>query len=327
MSEINRRGPVVALDVGGTKLRAALVDRQGRILHRDEVSTLAQEGPEAVIGRMEALIRHLTEDREYGSIGIAMPGPLNPREGIVYETPNLPGWHNVPLAARIAKAFETPVRLDNDANLAALGEHRFGAGRGAEEMVYITVSTGIGGGIITRGELLYGWRGSAAEVGHMVIEPSGPRCGCGNRGCLEALASGTAIAREAIERIQAGAVSAILDLADGEVGSVTGKTVTEAAAQGDHLAQEILEQASYYLGIGIATLLNLLNPQLIILGGGVALSGRLPDEPMWRAIQEHALPSIRRGVEIKYAALGDDAGLLGASVIAFEELERSRTKV
>jgi len=204
---------VVAVDLGGTHIRSALINEEGEILARAERETLAHEGPEAVIGRIEACIRDVARGTE--AISIAAPGPLDPWKGIVHQAPNLPGWREVPLADILHRDFKVPVHLNNDANLAALGEHRFGAGQGRNDLIYLTISTGIGGGIISQGRLLIGAKGLAGEVGHMTLEPEGPPCGCGGRGHLEALASGTAITRRAVEEIEKGAETSITRLVEG----------------------------------------------------------------------------------------------------------------
>lgn len=311
---------IVAVDLGGTKIRAAFFDEKGTLLRRTEREALAQEGPEAVIDRIKASIQEVTSTSSLQAIAIACPGPLNPWQGIVHQTPNLPGWHDVPLASLINETFRVPTYLDNDASLAAFGEHRFGAGRGIDDMVFMILGTGIGGGIIAHGRLLRGWKGMAAEVGHIVLDPdeSTPVCSCGNRGCLEALASGTAIAREARERIQAGAQTSLVGMVGGQLERVTARIVAQAAREGDTLAQEILNQAGFYIGVGIATLLNVLNPQAVILGGGVSRSLPLFQEAIWGAVKAHTMASIREGIQIIPTALGDDAGLFGAFALALE---------
>jgi glucokinase len=244
-------------------------------------------------------------------VGIVAPGPLDPWRGVIYKAPNLPGWENLPLADRLADLCKLPVRLGNDANLAALGEHRFGAGRGVSHLIYLTVSTGVGGGIIVEEQLLLGARGGAGEPGHMTIDRGDLRCPCGNYGCLEMYASGTAIARRAGEELDAGRTSAL-----GAAGSrPTSVEVAMAAAAGDPLAVELLEDAARALGVGIVNLLHLFDPRMVILGGGVSRSGDL----WWRVVQaeveRRAIPVYLQGLQILPAALGDDAGLYGAAAM------------
>ncbi|MFQ6001391.1 MAG: ROK family protein, partial [Anaerolineae bacterium] len=307
---------VVAVDLGGTHIRSALINEKGEILARAERETLAQEGPEAVIGRIEASIRDVARGTE--AISIVAPGPLNPRKGIIHQAPNLPGWREVPLADILHRTFEVPVHLNNDANLAALGEHRFGAGQGVNDLIYLTISTGIGGGIISQGRLLVGAKGLAGEVGHMTLEPEGPPCGCGGRGHLEALASGTAIARRAVEEIEKGAESRIESLVKGDLEKVTAQVVTRAAKEGDALAISIFEEAGFYIGLGVTNLLHILNPELIIIGGGVSKAGDLLFEPIRATVEARAIPSIKEGVRIVPSALRDDVGLLGAAAFVLK---------
>lgn len=302
---------VVAVDLGGTLIRSALMNEKGEILARAERETLAQEGPEAVIGRIEACIRDVARGTE--AISIAAPGPLDPWKGIIHQAPNLPGWRDVPLADILHRAFKVAVYLNNDANLAALAEHRFGAGQGVSDLIYLTISTGIGGGIITQGRLLLGARGFAGEVGHTTLEPEGPPCGCGGRGHLESLASGPAIARRAVEEIEKGAETSITRLVEGNLSKVTAKVVAQAAQAGDPLANSIFKGAGFYIGLGIANLLHILNPELIIIGGGVSKAGDLLFDPIRATVEDRAIPSIQEGVKIVPAALGDDVGLLGAA--------------
>ena len=250
------------------------------------------------------------------AIGVAAPGPIDARSGVVTAPPNLPGWENVPLAKLIHEEFGLTAYLENDANAAALGEHRFGSGRGCRHMVYVTASTGIGGGFIFDGRLYTGATGGAAEVGHMTLVPDGPLCGCGNRGCLEALASGSAIAREARRHIERGVPTLIAELAGGDPGRITAKLVAEAADQGDREANAILDLAMGYLGVGVANLVNLLNPELMVIGGGLAKMGDRLFDPVRRAIDLRAFPSAAQAVELRPAQLGDDVGLLGAAAVA-----------
>lgn len=307
---------VVAVDLGGTQIRSALIDGKGEILARAERETLAQEGPELVIKRIEACIRDVARGGE--AISIAAPGPLNPWKGIIHQAPNLPGWRDVPLADILRHTFELPVYLNNDANLAALGEHRFGAGQEVDDLIYLTISTGIGGGIISQGRLLLGANGLAAEVGHMILEPEGPPCGCGGRGHLESLASGPAIARRAVEEIEKGIETSITRLVEEELKKVTAKVVAQAAHEGDPLANSIFKEAGFYIGLGIANLLHTLNPQLVILGGGVSKAGDLLFEPIRATVRARTMLSYQEGLRIVTAALRDDVGLLGAAAFVLK---------
>jgi glucokinase len=306
---------IVGVDLGATQIRAAVTDVVSGLQRRAQCLTLASEGPTAVLGRIVDTIREVTEGadwRQVRGIGVGAPGPLDPWQGVICEAPNLPGWHNVPLKAHLEAEFGVPVCVGNDANLAALGEHRFGAGQGVNDLIYITISTGIGGGIIAGGRLLLGADGLAGEVGHMILKPDGPLCGCGNRGCLEALAAGPAIARDAVIRLKAGEPSIISDLVAGDLTRVSAETVNRAAHQGDALASDLLRQAGVNIGLGLVSLVHLFNPRLFLFGGGVSKAGDLLFEPMRQTLRERAMPSMQRNVRIQPAALGDDVGLWGA---------------
>jgi glucokinase len=307
---------IVGVDLGGTQIRAALADEEGRILRRASCLTLAEEGLEPVIGRIEGTIYEAMGSTDRGQvqgIGVVAPGPLDPRKGIIMKAPNLPGWKNVPLKDLVEKEFGLPVLVGNDANLAALAEQRFGAGQGIADLIYITVSTGIGGGIIANNRLLLGAQGFAGEVGHQTIEAHGPRCNCGSIGCLEALAAGPAIARSARQLIRTGIGMGIADLAGGDLDKVTAKEVNQAAQAGDPIAIEIFRQAGFYIGVGIVNLLHLFNPSLIIIGGSVAKAGDFLFEPIRATVRERAMASYYwEHTPIVPATLGDDVGLLGA---------------
>ena len=311
----------LGIDLGGTKIVAGLVDREGRIVSRQHSSTQASKGREIVVRRLidvasQLLTAEGIDRKQVAAIGVAAPGPIDARSGVVTAPPNLPGWRDVPLGRLIQDELGLSTSLENDGNAAALGEHLFGAGRGADHMIYVTASTGIGGGFILDGRLYRGSTGAAAEVGHMTILPHGPRCGCGNRGCLEALASGTAIAREARERVSRGAPTLIAELAEGDLNRISAEMVSRAAEGGDAEANEILDQAMIYLGVGMANLVNLFNPRLLVIGGGLTKMGARLFDPVRRIVDRQAFPAAASAVEITRAQLGDDVGLLGAAAVA-----------
>jgi glucokinase len=312
---------IVAVDLGGTNIRAALCDIHGRVLKQTARPTLATQGPEEVFSRIILSVRQVTEDwSRIRGIGLGAPGPIDPVQGVVLESPNLPGMVNFPMKARLEAEFQVPAFAGNDANAAALGEHRFGAGRGVRHMVYVTISTGIGGGIIVDNQLLPGWRGYAGEVGHQTLEAEGPRCNCGNVGCLEVLASGTAIARVAREDLAAGRDSRIALLAQGDLARITGSMVTQAASEGDALALELLARAGRYIGLGIVNLLHILDTELFVLGGGVAIHAWPWLYPAILAtFDQNAMPSMRKGVRIVQSELGDDVGLVGAAALVMDQ--------
>lgn len=309
---------VVGVDLGGTKIYTALADLRGAIAAEERMPTGAVEGPEAVIGRIAQSVR-LVMSRVDGAapaaLGIGSPGPLDPDTGVVYNSPNL-GWNCVPLGEKLQKILGIPVFVENDANLAALGEYRFGAGQGSRHMVYVTVSTGIGGGLILDGRIYRGTGGGAGEVGHMVLVPDGPLCGCGRRGCLEALASGTAMAARAREAVASGRGKAILKEAGGSPGDITSVSVSRAAAAGDAEAVEIIGRAGEYLGMGLANVINLINPDRLVLGGGALEAG----DPLWAGMErELKIRTLRPSLDqasVVRAGLGGRSGLLGAVALA-----------
>lgn len=323
--ERNRGGLFIGIDLGGTKISTALVDISGRIIARDYRETLAARGQKVVLERMVDATRRVMDEAsitpaQVTAVGVGSPGPIDSRAGVVTAPPNLPGWKDVPLKQLIEDMLGVTTFLENDANAAALAEYRFGAGRGVQNMIYVTVSTGIGGGLILNGQLYSGTIGTAGEVGHTTVLPQGPYCGCGNRGCLEALASGTAIAREGRELVRRGVPTLIAELAEGNPERVTAKLVAEAADKGDLEAQGILTEAMAYLGVGMANLVNLFNPELIVIGGGLTHLGEKLFGPVRRAIERRAFPAAARVVRVVPAQLGDDVGVLGAAAAAMAQM-------
>ncbi|NPA91812.1 MAG: ROK family protein [Chloroflexi bacterium] len=312
----------VGVDLGGTQIRAGLVRPNGEVLRRVSTATRSEEGIDAVVDRIEALIRQVlpSPPSRVRGIGVAAPGALDPYRGVIRFAPNLVGWVDVPLGHMLEERLGLPVILGNDANVAALAEHRYGAGQGVRDMIYITVSTGIGGGIIVDGRLLVGHKGYAGEIGHQTVEDGGPRCKCGNVGCLEALASGTAIAREARVAIAAGESTRLRALCDGDIWRVDARMVAQAAREGDAVALRILQRAGHYLGVGIVNLIHLFNPRRIILGGSVMKAGDLITGPMWEVIETRAWSVSREEFDIVPAALGDNVGILGAAALVFEKI-------
>jgi glucokinase len=313
---------ILAVDLGGTQIRAALCDPGGQIYRRTARPTLAAEGPEPVIARIKDAISEVIEGVPAGQLtgaGIGSPGPLDPMMGVVISAPNLPGWSNVPLRDIVSDHVGLPAYLGNDANVAGLAETLYGAARGEREVIYLTISTGVGSGIITDGRLLLGVRGLAGEAGHIVVQADGPLCGCGNCGCVEAFAAGTGIANFVREQLGAGVASQVRTLVDGDLTRVSARIISQAARAGDALACEAFRRAGHYLGIGIANLLYLFNPRMVVLGGSVMKSSDLLMGPMWQAIRTLAKPAYVEGLTIVPAALGDDVGLLGAAALVVQE--------
>lgn len=315
---------IVGVDLGGTKISAILADASGNIVARDLRDTLAQQGPEEVIRRIIESIKQVATVADIAGIGIGAAGTCEASTGIVASSPHLPGWRNVPLKDIIHQEFGLPTYLDNDANVAALGEYYFGAGVGIDNLIYVTVSTGIGGGVIIDGKIYRGVSGSAGEIGHMTIDVNGPRCACGNIGCWETLASGTALAREAVRRIEAGAQTNILSFAQGDIKEVSAKTIFLAAQQGDRLANDLISRTGYYVGVGLVNLVNIFNPELILIGGGLSQMGQLLLDPALRVVEERAFELPARAVRIEIAGLGADAGVLGAVALFLQEKSKER---
>ncbi|HXF56818.1 MAG TPA: ROK family glucokinase [Actinomycetota bacterium] len=308
-------GTAVGIDVGGSRMAGALVDldRGGQVLERRELATPSLD-PDAVVGGIVSLARELAAGG-VAAVGVAAAGMVD-RRGVMRYAPNI-AWREFPLAERVRAEVGLPVRVENDATAAAWGEFRFGAGRGVRDLLLVTVGTGIGGGIVLDGELVRGAHGFAAEVGHIVVEPDGPRCGCGNRGCWEQVASGRTIARLGREAARERLSREMLELAGGDPERVTGEVVTQAGRAGDPVALRILTEVGRRLGQGIAGLVNVLDPELVVVGGGAAEAGDLLLGPAREAFAEAVEGSAHRpAVPIVPAALGNDAGAVGAADLA-----------
>jgi glucokinase len=256
------------------------------------------------------------------AIGAGIPGAHRSHEGICVYSPNFADSRGVPVLAPIRQAFDLPTFMLNDVAVQTLGEHRFGAGRGCAHMIMITLGTGIGGGAIIDGDLRIGPTEGFAEVGHMTIEPDGPLCGCGNRGCWEALAGRDAIVRRAVAKLQHGRRSKIAELVDYRLGSITPALIARSADEGDAVAIEVLAETAHYLGIGVANLIQLYNPQVLVIGGGIAQAGARLFEPMMRTVRTRALMVPASTCRIVRSQLGDDAGIIGAAALASRELDR-----
>ena len=323
--------PVLAIDLGGTKIIAAIISNKGQIVAKERCLTLADEGPQPVIGRIFSAIDHLLSQRKINpsqldSISIAAAGAIDFEKGLVTSSPHLPGWHDVPLRDIVEEKYKVNTFLINDASAAALGEHHFGAGQGVNNLILLAVGTGIGGGIILNGRLYSGASGSAGEIGHITIDVGGPKCDCGNTGCLEALVSGTAVAKEAIRRIKQGERSSLTEIVGGKIENITAEKVSIAAQDGDSLASEVILKAATYLGVGLANLVNIFNPEMIIIGGGIAKMGDPLLNPARQVVRERAFQLSAQAVQIVSAQLGDDAGVLGAAVFAFQQEVAKRTE-
>ena len=317
--------PILAIDLGGTQIRAAHVDPDATVACRRAVDTDDEEGVDAVVSRICELAAAVRADALAAGlagptgVGISSPGPLDPWRGVVVAPPNLAGWHNVPLAARMEAALGLPAFLERDTNVAVMAEWRFGAARGTRDAVYVTVSTGIGGGIVLNGRPLQGLDGTAGEVGHMTVELDGPLCGDGMPGHAEAIGSGTAIAREGRSLLASGAAPVLARLVP-DADSVSAADVARAADQGDAACRAVLDRAWTAVGAMCASLVNVLNPEVIVLGGSIAthrpeLIAAVRDE-----IDRRAFAAPARRVRVTLADHGDDVSLIGSLAIVNERL-------
>ena len=310
---------LLGIDIGGTKTIIAVADDSAHIIAQERINTPREQGPDIVLSEIEFAGKLLLQEARLArgdvrAIGIGCGGPLDRNKGIILTAPNLPGWENLHLAAYFQDAFRATAYLDNDVNLMALGEARVGAGTGVDYMAYFNIGTGIGGGIIIDGKLYRGC-GNAAEFGHQIILPDGPRCLCGRRGCLESLCSGTSIARRAREQLADHPESRILSAA-GDLNDVTAHHVAEAAREGDDLALKIWRETGEYLGLGVANVVNILNPRRVVLGGGVMEAEDLFLDAVRETVSEHAMKQLAEDVEIVPGMLGDQAGIIGAVHLA-----------
>lgn len=312
---------IVGIDLGGTYIKGAILDTVGTILVDAAVPTGAEHGSEYVLQQIKNLVHRLLEKgqikiQEVLGIGIGVPGLPDYERGSVVFAPNLQ-WRNVELAQPLEQSLGVPVFLDNDANVAALGEQWCGAGGGSQHMVLITIGTGIGCGLILNGEIYRGAAFSAGEIGHITMDPQGPACNCGRRGCLENLTSATAIMRMAQEAVDQGQETLLA-----QVACLSPKEVFALAQQGDVVAKQIIDQVVFYLGWAIGNLVNTLNPQLVLLGGGVAQAGELFFEPIRQRVQACTLEAPGRTVRIAGASLGNKAGAIGAAALALQEFTK-----
>jgi glucokinase len=306
---------VIGIDLGGTKIAAAVMTADGVIHERELIATEADGGRDHVIARLIGVTRSLQQRTSYSveALGIGAPAPLSPSQGIVWEAPNMPDWERVPLRDLLQADPGLPVALENDARAAALAEARVGAGRSASSMLYVSVGTGIGGALLIDGQLIRGASETAGEIGHMVMNPDGPLCGCGNYGCLEQYAAGPAIERRAAELLREGASSLLSGVASDHL---TGEAIASAAKSGDAVGLRAFREAGDWLGAGIASVVNLFNPAMVVVGGGIAQTGELLMGSVRSSVRHHSLARPHDALTIKTAQLGTDAGILGAGMAA-----------
>jgi glucokinase len=319
---------VIGVDVGGTKVAAGLVDRStGEIKSQTRgpmpAKGEASEGLSAVLTAVDFVLKNgETDSSTIEGIGICAPGPLDPKSGVVINPPNLPCWRNFPLSSEVSRIYRVPVKVDNDANAAALAETLWGAGRGYRSVFYTTIGTGIGTGIVLDGRIYHGRTGAAGEGGHMTIDCDGVSCACGKKGCIETLASGPAIARSARAQLatQPGLSSTMLDLADGDIGAVTSEIVGQAYEMGDHIARGVLDRAVEFLSVWLGNIVDLLDPEVIIMGGGVASMLK----PFFGEIRERlpavCLNSRCQEIPLVEACYGAEAGIAGGAALCTETL-------
>ena len=308
----------IGVDVGGTNVKIALVDKEGSIVYSNTTPTRAEMGYEYTISNIKQAINDLmketkTDKNSIEGIGFGFPGQIDCDAGVVRVLPNIPGWINVPVSKIMEKEFGIPTKVDNDVRCAALGELAFGAGKGCQNLICITVGTGIGSGLIVNGKLVRGADNAAGEIGHIKLQMhDGPICGCGDSGCLEAFASGPGIVAMAQEYILGGKSTKYRELANPEI---TPYIVAEAAKQGDKVALKIFERIGEYIGIGLSSVVNLLNPEKIVIGGGVADAGEILFTPLINTLKKRAMPIQAKSVSVVPAQLGNAAGVIGASLL------------
>ena len=315
----------LAADVGGTQTRAALVDVSGNIAARHSTETRASEGRDAVMGRLADALAHVASAQPSSQgvikgVGLSLASPVEPETGVMYNPPNLGGeWHLYTPIPYLRERLSLPVVAENDATLGAVGEHAYGAGRGCANMVYMTVSTGIGGGIIINDRLYTGSTGFGSEIGHMTIDRNGPVCNCGNVGCLEALASGMALARISQARLRAGERSIMPELAAGDIEAVDARIVVDAARRGDALAHSVMQDASLSLASGIVSLMHIFDPELIVIGGSLGHNLGMYMPTIEAEVKRRAMAHFQGAFPVAMSELGDDVSLIGAAALVFAE--------
>ncbi|GAB3111196.1 ROK family glucokinase [Janibacter alkaliphilus] len=319
--------PAIGIDVGGTKIAGALVAPDGQIIHRERVETPA-EATEQIVAAVADLVARLRErsDAPVEGIGLAVAAMLDPAAGHIWFAPNLP-WRDIDLGAMVAERVGEPVVIENDANAAAWGEYRHGAGVDHDDMVLFTVGTGVGGGCIVDDRLLHGAFGIGGELGHVILDPDGPRCGCGNKGCLEVFASGSALVRAARDLVTSASPlgEALRERCGGDPDRLEGADVTELAQGGDLASTELLEELGTRLGHGIASVCAVLDPRIVVVGGGVSAAGELLLGPARQAFARHLIGRGHRPTpDLVLARLGNDAGVVGAAALAREHRAAGR---
>ena len=309
----------VGIDLGGTFIKAGLVDEEGNIIRKEQFPTKAEEGKkEVVLSQIEKAIEFSSGEDEIEGIGIGTPGVVD-NEGVVYGAPNLPEWDNLPLKEIFEKKYNKKVVVENDVNTIAWGEYLFGAGKGSNTMICITLGTGLGGGIVKDGKLLRGGKYSAIEIGHIPIDYKGPKCKCGNYGCIERFVGRDYIVERAVKAIKEGRKTKIYELVNGNLDEITPKIISQAYQEGDKLAEEIWIDVGICLGALFSGLVNLLNPDLIVIGGGISQAGKILFDTVEKTIKERSMKILAENVKVVPAGLGVDAGIISASALIFQK--------
>jgi len=316
---------LIGVDLGGTNMRVGVVTSEGRMVHRLMLPTRVTLGLHMVVERIinaiqEVINQTIAQGKQIKGIGIGSPGTIDIQSGIIISSPNFPKWKQVPLKHMIEERLSIPTFMDNDANAFAFGEKWVGAGKEVQSLVCLTLGTGVGGGIILNGRIWHGADGMAAEIGHMTILPDGLKCNCGNYGCLESYASASSIVRRVCNAIQSGKLTMVLDYAKGNLEKITSDLVYQAALKGDELAIHIMNETATFLGIGIANLINLLNPEMIVVGGGLTNAWDIIYPVTLKEVHKRALSEVVKRVKIVRASLGDNSGIIGAAGIAYFNL-------
>lgn len=317
---------VLGVDLGGTNVKTAVVTQDGDPIFKDSRPTNAEAGPGAVMDVMEASVEAVLrscgiEKKKVLACGIGAPGPMNWQTGVVFSPPNLPGWKDVPLADEMTRKLGITCFVDNDANCACYGEFWSGAGRGAETMCLLTLGTGVGGGIVVFGQLVRGVDGTAAEIGHMQVMRNGRKCGCGAHGCLEAYASVTGMVHTAVDGMREGRNTSLTAMCGGNIEKLTGKMISDAMEQGDEFAAWVMNETGVWIGLGIASLINLLNPERVVLCGGMIAAGGRLFKPIRETAAQTAFAVPAKRAQILEAGLGSDSGVIGAAGCALSRFQ------
>jgi len=320
---------IIGVDMGGTNIRTGLFTCEGRLQNKSIKIHYGSFPPQKTIDLVVLEVNNILKKEDLdlfniSAMGVGFPGHVNFKRGIALTTSNLPQWDDIPLRDILEDRLKIPVYLDNDANLAALAEHLFGAGKGAKNMIYLTVSSGIGAGVIINGKIYRGNRGTAGEIGHTTLDINGPVCTCGKRGCLMAMASGIGIANIAKGVIREGKKTLIKDLAQNDINKITAKVIAEAAFRGDEFAENLIEQAARSLGIGLANLVEIFDPEMIIVGGGLSKIKEKFLELVEAVAIQRVPEQLRDSVNIVSSPLGSDAGLIGAASLVITERNQNR---